>query len=299
MTAPSLAVLGLGLIGGAAAAAWRRAGVVGETVGCDPDAEACRVALQRGFVDRIAPSARAAAAADIVLVAAPVGATAGVLREIAPGLAPTTIVTDVGSAKQAVIEAAHRGLPTGFSRFVPAHPIAGAEQSGAAYATADLFDGRLVVTTPVAATSAEALGRVEALWRAAGARIERMDAADHDRIYAAVSHLPHLVAFAVVASIAERPDAQRLLSLAGSGFRDATRIAASSPALWRDIALANRDALGAELARVRATLDRLQAALAAADAGELERVFARASAARRGVAAPPSAPVTGISDGCG
>jgi prephenate dehydrogenase len=280
-TPPRLAIAGLGLIGGAVAAAWRRAGVVGETLGFDPDPAACRVAAERGLVDRIVPSSGALAAADVIVLATPVGASAVILGELAPRLSATSVVTDVGSVKVEVIEAARRALGPALGRFVPAHPIAGGERSGAAYATADLFERRLVVTTPLAQTDPAALRQVEALWCAAGARVERMDPAQHDRIYAAVSHLPHLLAFAMVATIADGTDRPSPLDFAGAGFRDMTRIAASSASLWRDVALANAAAIGAELEGLRACLASLQQALANRDAAALEDLFARAGAARR------------------
>ena len=295
LSAPRLGIAGLGLIGGAAAAAWRRAGAVGEMIGFDPDPAAGRLALERGLVDRVVDRIGALGDVDVVLVAAPVGACAGVLRELAPALGAQAIVSDVASAKGAIVAAARIHLGAAFDRFVPAHPIAGSERSGAAHADAGLFSGRRVVTTPVAETDPSALARIEDLWRAAGARIERMTPERHDHVFAAVSHLPHLAAFALVATIARAPDADDLLRLAGGGFRDSTRIAASSAALWRDIALANAGPLGIELGRLRESLDEMQRALGAGDGAALESLFALASRSRRAWVDP--AATAGVDDG--
>jgi len=279
----NLALLGVGLIGGSAAAAWRAAGAVERVVGFDLDPEAMRLASERGVIDAGAASAaRAVADADLVLLAVPVLAMGEILREIAPHLPPQAVVSDVGSTKVSVIEAARAGLGgTALARFVPGHPIAGRELPGVEFADAGLFRGRLVITTPVAETGKDACAMVESLWKSAGARLARMQPAEHDRIFAAVSHLPHLLAFGLVAAIATEVDGERKLEFAGAGFRDFTRIAASSPAMWRDVCLANRDALSDELRRYRQLLERLQHALDAGDAGVLERTFAVASDARR------------------
>ncbi|MFN7570294.1 MAG: prephenate dehydrogenase [Betaproteobacteria bacterium] len=281
-----LALIGVGLIGGSAALAFKRAEKVESVAGFDADPAACAEALARGVIDRAAGSvADAVRAADLVLLAVPVGATTAVLAEVAAAVPAHAVITDVGSTKRSVIDAAQAVLNAhssfSFRRFVPGHPIAGGERPGVAHADADLFRGKLFVSTPVAETHADALAKVEALWRAVGANVQRMDADEHDRIFAAISHLPHLLAFALVAQIAAEPDGSRKLGFAGAGFRDFTRIAASSPVMWRDIALANRDALGAELRGYRGMLDRLQQALEAGDAAALEDVFARAAQARR------------------
>lgn len=278
-----VALIGVGLIGTSAVVAWRRAGRVTEAIGYDLDPQATELAVRRGALDRAAASAaEAARGADLVLVAVPVGATADVLGQIAARLGAGAIVTDVGSTKRDVIGAARSFLPRdAFARFVPAHPIAGRETPGAAAADADLFRGRLVILTPAADTDADALALVESLWRAGGASVERMDADEHDRVFSAVSHLPHLLAFALVAQIAGDADGDRKFGFAGAGFRDFTRIAASSPVMWRDICLANRAALGADLRRYREQLERLQAAVDAGNAAALEAVFAKASDARR------------------
>jgi prephenate dehydrogenase len=281
-----LALIGVGLIGGSAALAFRAAGKVSQVVGFDADAAASARGVARGLLDRAADSiAEAVADAELILLAVPVGAMRDVLRAVALAAPPYAIVTDVGSTKASVIEAARAELSvtSSFSlrRFVPAHPIAGGELPGVEHADASLFRGKRLITTPVAETHADALARVESLWEAAGAEVVRMGADEHDRIFAAVSHLPHLLSFALVAQIAGAADGARKLGFAGAGFRDFTRIAASSPAMWRDIALANRAALSTELQGYRALLDDLQRAVDAGDGMRLAEVFELASRTRR------------------
>jgi prephenate dehydrogenase len=280
-----LVVVGVGLIGGSCALALKRAGAVGTVVGIGRSARNLAEALRLHIIDRAmrldedwAPELRDA---DIILIAAPVAQYPALFAAIAPALGPATVVTDAGSTKQDVIRAADVAFGPARGRFVPAHPVAGAADSGAGAATATLYDGRTVIATPTGATEVAALARVTELWQACGARVVTIAPAEHDRIFAAVSHLPHLLSFAYVAELAERPDATRTLTHAGTGFRDFTRIAGASPEMWRDIALANRDALQIELSRYREALARLAAALEAGDAAALERTFARARVARR------------------
>jgi prephenate dehydrogenase len=280
------ALIGVGLIGGSAAAAWKHAGLVSEVIGYDLDPRAVTDGVALGVLDRGADSIGAAVSdADLVVLAIPVGAMPAVLAAVAAAVPAHAIVTDVGSTKCSVIDAARQAFAAGssfsFRRFVPGHPIAGRERPGVAAADRDLFRGRLFIVTPVAETHPDALTMVESLWRGIGARVEIMTPQDHDRVFAAVSHLPHLLSFALVAQIAAAADAERKLALAGAGFRDFTRIAASSPRMWRDIALANRSALGAELRAYRDLLERLQAAVDNGDAATLEATFVLASDARR------------------
>jgi prephenate dehydrogenase len=180
-----------------------------------------------------------------------------------------------------VIAAARRALGSAFERFVPGHPIAGREHSGVEYSEAALFRDKVFVSTPVPETSATAVHYVEALWLSVGCRIERMPADEHDNVFAAVSHLPHLLAFALLAQIAAEPDAERKFAMAGAGFRDFTRIGASNPLVWTDVCLANRHALVAELNNYRALLDTLQRALESADGHTLNLVFESAALAGR------------------
>jgi len=277
-----LAVLGVGLIGGSVALALKRAGHVEQVVGYGRNRSNLEQALALGVLDEIADTPeQAVAGADCILLAMPVGGMTEVMHRIAPHLAADAIVTDAGSTKQDVIAAARLALGPKISRFVPGHPIAGAEKSGAAAALADLYDGRNVILTPLPENRPETVAAVASLWQACGAQILDMSAAEHDRVFAAVSHLPHLAAFALVDELAGRPEAELYFRHAGSGFRDFTRIAGSSPEMWRDIALANREALVGELDAYIARLSQLRDALSGGDGARLFDSFVRASQARR------------------
>jgi prephenate dehydrogenase len=277
-----LVVVGVGLIGGSFALALKRAGAVSEVVGVGRNAPSLDEALRLGIIDRIGTADRETLRdADLVLLAIPVGQMAAAMRAIAPHLGADTVVTDAGSTKASVIAAARDAFPASFSQFVPAHPIAGAERSGPAAAKPDLYVGRRVVISPLAETSAAATARVEAAWLACGARLSAMTPESHDRIFATVSHLPHLLAYALVHELCERDNAGQLFGFAASGFRDFTRIAGSHPEMWRDIFLENRDALIAELDRYVAKLDALRALLDAGDGAALERLLEDASKARK------------------
>ena len=280
-----LVVVGVGLIGGSAALALKRAGCVGEVVGVGRTQRNLDAALAAGIVDRaFTLQSRWTGElddADVVLLATPVAQVPALLAAIVEAIGPRTIVTDAGSTKRDVIAAAREHLKDAIARFVPAHPIAGNERAGAEAAVAGLYEGRNVVVTPLDETDASALDAVEAMWKACGARVVALEAGEHDRIFAAVSHLPHLIAAAFMADLAVRPDADRLVALAGSGFRDFTRIAASSPEMWRDIAIANRIALVDELAAFRGALDVLEAALRDPAGHMLLDLLTTASDARR------------------
>ncbi|MEO5700719.1 MAG: prephenate dehydrogenase/arogenate dehydrogenase family protein [Casimicrobiaceae bacterium] len=281
-----LVVIGVGLIGGSLALALRAAGAVREVVGVGRTRANLEQAAARGIVDRHwlldEPWHGELGDADVVMYATPVGELPALFAASAPHAGARTVLTDAGSTKQDVIAAAGAALGAAFPRFVPAHPIAGTEHTGATAAFATLFADRNVVLTPLASTDSRALQQVESLWTIAGARVRRLDPALHDRIFAAVSHLPHVLAFALVEELAGRPDAESFFAFAASGFRDFTRIAAGSPEMWRDIALANREALLAEIATYRAQLDAIGAMIDARDAAALHAVFTRASDARRG-----------------
>lgn len=276
-----LAIAGVGLIGGSLAAALKEAGLVDEIIGLGRRRETLEQARALGLIDVIADKPEQIAGADVVMLATPVAQIEAVLAAIAPHLGVHTVVTDAGSTKSDVIAAARKILGDKFSHFVAGHPIAGAERNGPQAARADLFRGRNVVLCPETETDLQALETVTAMWQATGAQVSRMDAARHDRIFAAVSHLPHLAAFALVDDLAGRAEADEFFRFAASGFRDFTRIAGSSPEMWRDIALANRGALREELAAYRNKLDEIAAALENGDAQALETIFARASKARR------------------
>lgn len=276
-----LAVIGVGLIGGSVALALKRANAVDRVVGIGRGRPNLERALELGVIDEIASDpASGVAGADAVVIAVPVGQFASVLQSAKPGLHPTAFVTDGGSTKQDVIAAARPALGERWPRFVPAHPIAGAEHSGVDAARADLFDGRNVVLTPLPETDADATAAARALWSHCGARVAQMTADEHDRVFAAVSHLPHVLAYALVAMVAQRPEARQLFGFAAGGFRDFTRIASSSPEMWRDIALANREALLAEIDAYGDQLAQVRKWVAASDGEALETLFADARDAR-------------------
>jgi prephenate dehydrogenase len=276
-----LAVIGVGLIGGSFALALKQAGKVAHVVGAGRSRANLELARERRIIDSIAPDAAAAARdADLVLVAAPVAQFARIFQEIGRSLAPGTVVTDAGSTKRDVVAAARAALGARIAQFVPGHPVAGAELSGAAAASAGLFRDRRVVLTPLPENRPESIQCVEEAWKACGARITRLDPEEHDAVLAAVSHLPHLLAYALVHDIALRDNAAQLFAYAAGGFRDFTRIASSHPEMWRDICVANRDRLLQELRRYQAKLGFMEKLLQAADAAGLEKLFAEARDAR-------------------
>jgi prephenate dehydrogenase len=277
----TIAVVGVGLVGGSFALAMRKAGAVARIVGVDRDGHALERAAGLGIIDTAAESASEAASADLVFVSVPVRAIGPVLHDVAQGLGPETIVTDAGSTKADVVRTAAAELHDKAVRFVPGHPIAGREASGVDAAVPDLFRGARVVLTPEPSTSADACALVRACWEACGARVTTMSAASHDRIFASVSHLPHVLAFALVSEIVSRPDAEELLGFAAGGFRDFTRIAASSPDMWRDIALANREALLDEIDRYAARVAVFRELVARGDGPGLQRLMTEARNARR------------------
>jgi prephenate dehydrogenase len=299
-----LVVVGVGLVGGSFALALKAAGRVGTVVGVGRGRANLELARSRGIIDRFAAGdddwTAELADADVVLLAAPVAQFAAILAAVADRVSPRTIITDAGSTKQNVIADARRHLGAALPRFVPGHPIAGTEHAGAAAAFPTLFRDRNVVLTPVPETDPAATARIAELWSACGGDVRTLDPETHDRIFAAVSHLPHVLAFALVDLLAARPDAAEVFRYAASGFRDFTRIAAGSPEMWRDISLANREALMVEIDAYRGQLDRVAALIAAGDGPALEAVFARASIARRDWGArfvePPAAAAEGPLD---
>lgn len=276
-----LAVIGLGLIGGSLARALRAAGQVSGIIGFDPDPEQRRRAVELGVVDRAEESALAAVAgADIVVLAVPVLHTAEAAQAVRAGLSASAVLTDVGSTKVSVLDDIRRvfgELPT---RFVAAHPIAGTEKSGVAASKADLFRGHRVVLTPHAGQDADALATVRALWEAMGARVVEMDAQCHDAIFAATSHLPHVLAYAFVDMLTRLDNAADIFPNAGGGFRDFTRIASSSPEMWHDIVRANRREVAGLLEKQIGELQELLVLMKDERWTELRQRFARARAAR-------------------
>jgi prephenate dehydrogenase len=275
-------VFGVGLIGGSFALALKAAGQAGEIVGFGRTLGSLNQALQLGILDRVGFNVgQEVSNADLVLIATPVGKTAEIMARIAPCLGSQTVVTDGGSTKEDVVAAARTHFGDRIGQFVPAHPIAGAENSGALAARADLYRDKQVVLTPLPENGPQRVACVRSAWECCGGLVRELTAAEHDRIFAAVSHLPHLLSFALVHELARRENRDLLFGFAASGFRDFTRIAASHPEMWRDICLANRAALLDELDRYRAQLDQLRDALQRGDGTALETTFDVARAARR------------------
>ena len=265
-------IVGVGLIGGSFALGLKAAGAVRRVVGIGREPQAMARALELGIVDEVATSFEEARDADLVLLAAPVAQTGRILAALLPHLGARTVVTDAGSTKGDVVAAARDVLGERIHPFVPGHPIAGSESNGPDAAIATLYRGKKAVLTPLAENADDAVELVAQAWRACGALIHMLSPADHDRVFAAVSHLPHLLAYALVDDIAAKPHADLLFQYAASGFRDFTRIAGSSPEMWRDISLANQAALLTELDAYLAQLTTLRAHLAASDGAALAAV---------------------------
>jgi len=277
-----IVIFGVGLIGGSFALALKKSGAVNEVVGVGRRRETLLRAAELGIIDsHTGDVAQAVAGADLVLIAAPVAQTSTLLQAIAPHLQPDTVVTDAGSTKTDVVAAARAALGSKIHQFVPGHPIAGREQNGPEAALSDLYVGKKIILTALPENSSAAVDRVTDAWQRCGARVHHLTAEEHDAVFAAVSHLPHVLAYALVADIAARPDAARLFQYAASGFRDFTRIAGSSPEMWRDIALANRTALLGELDAYMAQLSQIRALLDRGDGPALEKIFGSAQAARQ------------------
>jgi cyclohexadieny/prephenate dehydrogenase len=273
-----ISILGLGLIGGSVAMAIRRHLSTCHITACDVNRQTLQDAQASGVVDQIASnSALACDGADCVILCVPVGAIGNLLTEIAPHLKAGVCVTDVCSVKQTVVEAAHRLLPAGV-HFVGSHPMAGAERHGFSAARSDLFDGAICITTPAPSSDPATVEKVEHFWRQLGMDIRRMPADEHDHLVAQISHLPHVLASALIQSATDEA-----IAISGPGFRDVTRIAASDPALWRDILLENAMEVRRSIARFRTELDRLEGMLEADRAQDLQTWLADAALRRKSV----------------
>ena len=274
-------IFGAGLIGGSFALALKEAKAVDEIVGFGRTPATLKAAQELGVIDRagINPT-HELGDADLVLIATPVAQIAEILARIQPYLGPSTVVTDGGSTKQGVVAEARIALGDKIAQFVPAHPIAGAETSGPGAARFDLYQGKKVVVTPLPENADDTLDRVKRAWSLCGADIYELTPEQHDQVFAAVSHLPHLLSFALVHELAQREDSDLFFTFAASGFRDFTRIAASHPEMWRDICLANREALMQELQHYRQALDELFSVLDEGDGARLAEVFSVARQAR-------------------
>jgi len=274
-------IVGAGLIGGSFALALKAAGAAAKVTGLGRSPASMARALELGIIDEVAATpADAMRGADLVLIAAPVGQTGAILASLLPYLEAGTIITDAGSTKGDVVAAARAALGERVAQFVPGHPIAGRETNGPDAAIVDLYRGKKTVLTPLPENPPAAVERVAAAWQACGAIVHRLSAQEHDTVFASVSHLPHLLAYALVDDVAHKPHSALLFQYAASGFRDFTRIAGSSPEMWRDISLANQTALLAELDDYLAQLTRMRTMLIERDGASLEAVYANARRAR-------------------
>ncbi|MFL6707936.1 MAG: prephenate dehydrogenase [Massilia sp.] len=275
-------IIGVGLIGGSFALGLKKAALARQVVGIERSPEALMRARELGLIDAaVSTIEEAMRGADLVLLAAPVAQTESILAALAPHLEEGAVVTDAGSTKGDVVAAARRALGGKVGQFVPGHPIAGRETNGPDAAIADLYAGKKAVLTPLPENRPIDVAKVARAWEACGAVVHQLSAEEHDRVFAAVSHLPHVLAFALVDEVARKPHADLLFQYAASGFRDFTRIAGSSPEMWRDISLANREALLGELDAYLAQLTQLRGLLASGDGAALEAVYANARRARR------------------
>ena len=276
-----LGVIGCGLMGGSFALAMKKAGLVRRVVGYSKSPSTTDTARRMGVIDLAAESALlAVSGSDIVLVAVPVAASESTLKAIRHLVRADVLLMDVGSTKSDVVDAAKRALGKQFPSFVPAHPIAGKESAGVQHADASLYQGRQVILTPLEQTRPEMVQKATDVWSALGSQVLKMAPHHHDEAFAAVSHLPHLLAYAYFSSVAKQPSGRDFLSLAGSGFRDFTRIAASDPTIWRDILMANKQDLLTQSQRFREVLDQMEQAIRAGDAQALESMIRQASEGR-------------------
>ena len=276
-----LGVIGCGLMGGSFALALKRAGLVKRVIGYSKSPSTTEKAKKLGVIDTAAESALlAVSGSDIVLIAVPVSATEATLKAIRHLIEPGVLIMDVGSTKRDVVDAARRVLKENIASFVPAHPIAGKEAGGIANADATLYNGRQVILTPLPQTNPDLVQKATDVWAAIGAQVLRMTPENHDGAFAAVSHLPHMLAFAYFNSVARQPAGRDYLSLAGPGFRDFTRIAASDPTMWRDVLMSNREEVLKQSMRFRHTLEAMEHALKSGNIEALEDMIRGASEAR-------------------
>jgi prephenate dehydrogenase len=276
-----LTIIGVGLIGGSLALALRKAGFVGEIVGTSRREVHLQEAVSLGVIDRYEMDmAKAVEGADVVFLSVPLGAMRHVFEAIKPGISETTIISDGGSAKGCLVEDARAvfgDLPSGL---VPGHPIAGTEKSGVTAAFPELYQGRRVILTPLDTSAPEAVNTVQEMWEATGAHVERMSVEHHDEVLAATSHLPHMLAFGLVDSLARMKDNDEIFRYAAGGFRDFTRIASSDPVMWRDICIHNRDALADMMQRYKDDLSEIEKAIREGNGDLLLEIFTRAKKSR-------------------
>ena len=277
----TLAVIGVGLIGGSLARALRAAGKVKQIVGCGRGKANLDEAVALGVIDRSTHDiAEAVRDADVVFLSVPLGAMRGAFAAMRDSLPATALITDGGSAKGSVVADCRAAAPELLARFVPGHPIAGTENNGVAASFAELYQNRRVILTPLAENDAASVVRVREMWQACGAEVTEMPVQHHDEVLAATSHLPHMLAFGLVDMLARLKENDEVFRYAAGGFRDFTRIASSNPVMWRDICIANRQALGPMLAAFADEMNELAARIGAADGDALLAIFERAKAAR-------------------
>lgn len=277
----TLAVIGVGLIGGSLARALRAAGKVEQIVGCGRGKANLDEAVALGVIDRSTHDiAEAVRDADVVFLSVPLGAMRGAFAAMRDSLPATALITDGGSAKGSVVADCQAAAPELLARFVPGHPIAGTENNGVAASFAELYQNRRVILTPLAENDAASVVRVREMWQACGAEVTEMPVQHHDEVLAATSHLPHMLAFGLVDMLARLKENDEVFRYAAGGFRDFTRIASSNPVMWRDICIANRQALGPMLAAFADEMNELAARIGAADGDALLAIFERAKAAR-------------------
>lgn len=278
----TLAVIGVGLIGGSFAAACRRAGVAKRILGAGRRPETLSTAVDLGLIDEAVSLKEAAERADLIFIAAPVGAFAAIFAELAPWLKPGSLITDGGSTKQNVVDAARLGLRDRVAQFVPSHPMAGSHEKGPQAANADLYKGRRVILTPLPENASESVNLIKNVWQACGANVVLLEPDQHDKAVAAVSHMPHWIAALFMQHIIHSEDAVTKLQTAGTGFRDFTRVAQGSGEMWRDIFMANRSAMLSEIAAFRKVLDRAELALEQHDEAWLMDMLETSAQARAG-----------------
>ena len=276
-----LAIIGVGLIGSSLSLALKQAGAVGQVIGFGRNQQNLARGVELGVIDDFGDSIEASVSdADVIVVAVPLGAMRQVFSELKPVVKKGAIITDVGSAKGSVVSAARDELGAVFSRFVPAHPIAGTEKSGVEAGFASLYQNRRVIMTPVPQTDQDAISVIDEMWRHCGAIIEYLSVEHHDKVLAATSHLPHMLAYALVHQLSNLNDHEEIFRYASGGFRDFTRIASSDPVMWRDVCISNGDALVSLIEQYQQELDRVKAAINAEDADELLKLFGRAKSER-------------------
>lgn len=276
-----LCIIGVGLIGGSLSRALRQAGQVKTVIGCSRRQQHLQRALELGVIDEYTTSvSEAVRGADMIVICVPLGAMADIFSEIDENIETEAVITDVGSAKGSVVAAANARLVKSKHQFVPGHPIAGTEKNGVDASFAELFQGRRVILTPLEDNSPDAVERVTSMWQNTGAEVQSMSLQHHDEVLAATSHLPHVLAFGLVDTLANLNDSHEIFQYAAGGFRDFSRIASSDPVMWRDICLENKDAILEIMDKYLADMELLREAIVDGNGSKLERIFRRAKQAR-------------------